>query len=109
MDIKEAEKLSKQKPEQNYMMFTLDYSKHLIVPYKSALKILEGLADAEIFDDGYGNRKGLKPFHPDDHNFMQTKVISATSYQDMRMAQLLNIDLRDITAAREDRELIFTH
>lgn len=98
MDIKEAEKLAKQKTEQNYFSFHLDHGTKLIVPAKAGMMIVEALADAEIMVDSYGDRHGLKYLSAEDFGYMQCKAFSAQEYRKLKMAQLLDIDIRDLDA-----------
>ena len=109
MNVEEAEKLvAKLKPEKNYFVFQVDYNTHLVVPAGAAMKIMEGLSEAELFSEGYGQKQGFRLLDPEKDTVMRAKPISPDTYRNMKMAQLLNIDYRDIQLAKEGRTLQYT-
>lgn len=109
MNVEEAEKLvAKLKPEKNYFTFQVDFSTYLVVPAGAALKIMEGLTEAELFSSAYGQKQGMHMLDPEKDNVMRAKAISPDTYRNMKMAQLLNIDYRDIQLAKEGRTLQYT-
>lgn len=94
MDYKEAlKKVSERKSRDNFIIIELDYSKKLILPYKDGIAFLATLASAEQLNDRYGSPKTIVPLEAD---AIKTTIMSATEYEQIKIAALLNVTVDEV-------------
>lgn len=93
MNYKEAIALAKKaKPEENYLLIRIGYHR-FVLQNKDAIKFMEAMASAEMTDQYYGEPNAIQPIEAD---VIQASTLSASLYQQMKAAQLLNITLADL-------------
>lgn len=99
MNYKEALKqLQVKKATENYLMISLSYLR-LILPHKEGIKLLDTLAFAEQTGNNYGMPDQIVPLQSDE---IKVTVISGKTYQNLKIAGLLNVSLSDVEAAEKE-------
>ena len=88
------------KPE-SYLSIRFGYSDRIVVPHKAALVLLDALATAEHYTGHYGKSPCLKQL---DSDSLQVEAMSQSQYEDIKVAQLLNISLEDLKEAKKQSE-----
>lgn len=88
-----AKEIKAKKPPENYMVFQLSYDTKLVLPHKAATAFLAALENAEIFKDSYSDKCRIIPMERD---AISASFMSAHEYQQIKIANLLNVDLSEI-------------
>ena len=88
-----AKKVNATKPSENFMVVQFFYNTKLILPHKAGLALLTALENAELFKDSYSNKYRIIPI---EHNTVSTQFMSLQEYQQIKIANILNVSLEDV-------------
>lgn len=77
----------------NYMIIFTGYGEKFVVPYIDGLKVLEGLENAELYDDTKWENHTIKPLGKDG---IQFKVIAEQRYLNLKTAHLLGVSVDEL-------------
>lgn len=93
MDIEEAKKRVKElKPPENYMLIKFSYDCKILLPYADGVQVIAALKSAEKYESSYSRPK-ITPWDNDQSTF---SIISKKECNQIRMAQLLDIDINTL-------------
>lgn len=95
-------KLQAEKPQENRMLVSLDYSTKLILAHKDGLAFMQALASAEFLEDSYGKPKRIKDF---DRSSLKVEIMSPGEYRRIKMATLLNVDASELETLEQEEEV----
>lgn len=99
--IAEARKLAS-KTSQTRVVFKLDYCTALVLPYKAGMKLIEALEEAEFFKpNSYSAPHGIYPLKRES---LDIEFMSQQEYELNKMANLLDIPLKDLEIAMSEHE-----
>lgn len=79
----------------SHMMVELRYDTIIVLPYAAGLALLAALENAELYDDDYREGKTINPVKP---GTFKTQILSAQEYNNIKVAQLLQIPLEQVEA-----------
>lgn len=88
-----VKKVQASKAKENYLLFTVSWDINLILPYKEGMLFMEALGKAEKLEEPYDKPPGIRPL---DRDRIGMKVLSAKEYEQIKIAQLLQVKLRDV-------------
>ena len=94
--ITEAKKKELLKPPPNKLCISLAYDIDILVTMEQGLKILEALEDAEMYEHKYGEDPKISSIGKDQFSF---KIFSQEEYINIKMANLLNVTVEELTNA----------
>ena len=93
MDINEATKLAKEKPEKNLMVLNFGYNTSIVLSTQDAVAILNALTNAEQYEHSYSSKHVIKPF---EHHTITTSVMAADLYKKIKISNLLGVSVDDL-------------
>lgn len=85
------------KHKQNWMIIELSYSTKLVLPYDAGVQFMTSLKDAEILEEGYSKPTKIIPIEKE---AFRTSLLGHAHYEDIKVAQLLNISVDELKEAR---------
>ena len=88
-----VKELKAKKPTENYMVFTISYGIKVILPHKAALMFISALENAELLKDSYSDNCRITSL---DRDAISSSFLSGEEYQQIKIANLLNVGLDDI-------------
>lgn len=88
-----VKELKTKKPPENYVVIQFSYDTKLVLTHKAALAFMASLENAELFKDSYSDRCRIVPLERDS---VTSLYMSSTEYQQIKIANLLNVPLGDI-------------
>lgn len=98
MDYKQALSKDREQPPQVIeprMVLSFSYGKRVVMPYKTALKVLACLEEAETINEW--GKPELRSISNSDLTF---RMLSAEDYQDYRIAALLDTSMEEIISMK---------
>lgn len=91
-------KIYSKTPKDNFIAIEFDYSKSVLLPYDEGLKFLSCLKQAELLTEKYGSDASIGMF---DSSTFKTRIISRKEYEDIKVAALLGITVKELKAQEE--------
>lgn len=93
-----VKELKAKKPTENYMIFILSYDTKIILPHKAALTFISALENAELVKDVYSDKCRITSL---DKDAISSFFLSGEEYQQIKIANLLNVGLDDIKKLKQ--------
>ena len=93
-----VKELNAKKPTENYMVFILSYDTKILLPHKAALTFISALENAELLKDSYSDKCQITPL---DRDAISSSFLSGEEYQQIKIANLLNVGLDDIKKLKQ--------
>ena len=88
-----AKRVNATKPSENFMVVQLSYGTKLVLSHKAGLALIAALENAELFKESYSDRCKIIPIERD---AISTQFMSLQEYQQIKIANILNVPLGDI-------------
>lgn len=88
-----AKSVTGKKPTENYMVVQLSYDTKLVLSHKAGLALVAALENAELLKDSYSDRCKIIPMERDS---LTSHFLSTQEYQQIKIANLLNVPLADV-------------
>lgn len=88
--------IENQKQQDNFMVINVSYDNKLILSHKDGIAFLSAVARAEKFKDDWGDSPKVLPL---DRNYITSSLLSPEEYHQIKMAQMLNVSLKDLQEA----------
>lgn len=86
------------KDSKKYILLNFGYSSVFAVPYEQGINIISSMNQALKVDTPYSSAPTVAPVSTEDITF---KIMTEIEIQDMYIAQLLNIPIKELANARE--------
>ena len=95
MDYQQAAKLadSSTKPRENFMVIKMAYDFKLVLPHKTAVALLDSLAQAEQLYQEYNQQHRICAVEP---NRITANVMSHKEYREYKIAALMGIKIEQV-------------
>ncbi len=94
-------KVQARKSNENMMMIKVSYDSTVVLPYKDGLVLLGALTNAESYKSTYGHPVRISSFDKD--SFI-VNVLSFADYQQIKIAELLNVSVDELKQAQKEAE-----
>ena len=94
-----AKEIKDKKPPENYMVVHMSYDTKLVLSHKAGLALLAALENAENFKDSYSDRCRIIPI---DRDSISNSFMSSAEYQQIKIANLLNVSLSEIQNIQQE-------
>ena len=88
-----AKRVNATKPSENFMVMQLSYGTKLVLSHKAGLALIAALENAELFKESYSDKCKIIPIERD---AISTQFMSLQEYQQIKIANILNVPLGDI-------------
>ena len=88
-----AKRVSDTKPSENFMVVQLSYDTKLVISHKAGLALITALENAELFKESYSDKCKIIPIERD---AISTQFMSLQEYQQIKIANILNISVEDV-------------
>ena len=88
-----AKRVSATKPPENFMVVKLSYDTKLVLSHKAGLALITALENAELFKESYSDKCKIIPIERD---AISTQFMSLQEYQQIKIANILNVSMEDI-------------
>mgnify|MGYP003604519122 CR=1 FL=1 len=88
-----AKRVNATKPSENFMVVQLSYGTKLVLSHKAGLALIAALENAELFKESYSDKCKIIPIERD---AISTQFMSLQEYQQIKIANILNVPLGDI-------------
>ena len=88
-----AKRVNATKPSENFMVVQLSYSTKLVLSHKAGLALMTALENTELFKESYSDKCRIIPIERD---AISTQFMSLQEYQQIKIANILNVPLSDI-------------
>jgi hypothetical protein len=96
-DVLEAVKQVNAKKQPNLFIVELSYNRKLVLPHDAGIALINALKDAEVMNDDYGKDPLIGPLEKDS---IRVSSLAHAHYEDIKVAQLLNITLQELQNSR---------
>lgn len=96
-DVLEAVKQVNAKKQPNLFIVELSYNRKLVLPHDAGIALINALKDAEVMNDDYGKDPLIGPLEKDS---IRVSSLAYAHYEDIKVAQLLNITLQELQNSR---------
>jgi hypothetical protein len=98
VDFQNAKKKLAKTKEEKYLMMEFSYDRKLILPYKKALEVLQGLEDAFVFCERWDKPPDFKPLSDE----LKCQPMTEEEITTIKVAQLLGISYSDAKKLKEE-------
>lgn len=99
MDYAEALKqIQKNKPRENYVVFTFGYNDKIILPHTHGIALLNALAFAEKYEDPYNAPHRITGV---ERGAFTVAPMSVTEYERIKIANLLGVSHKELEEAEK--------
>lgn len=88
-----VKKIKTEKPPENYLTVQISYDTKLILPHKAGMALIAALENAEMLKEKYSEPCRIVPL---EQETLISRMISAQEYQQIKIANLLNVSLEEI-------------
>ena len=85
-----VKKVQGMKAKEGYLLCKISWDTKVLLPYKAGMAFMDSLGQAERFEEEYNKPPSIQPM---DRDRITLSVVSAKEYEQLRIAQLLQVTL----------------
>lgn len=101
--IEALKQIQSKKPKENFLVIEIGYDNKIILPFKDGVALMAVFGNAEKLSEPYNKPKRILPF---ERETIKTHVMSHSEYEDIKVANLLNITVEELYETRNPPEKV---